>query len=72
MHCRKLYMLYPDLEENLDSLTPVGSIKNEVLKVQQKPTTQVPLTKTVLHKTIKVNTYIKIDDEGDPLQDNRT
>ena len=58
--------------QNLDSLTPVGSIKNEVLKVQQKPMTQVPLTKTVLHKTIEVNTHIKIDDEGDPLRDNRT
>ena len=72
MHCRKLYMLYPHLEENLDSLISVGSIKNEVLKVQQKPTTQVPLTKTVLHKTIEVNAHIKIDDEGDPLQEDRT
>ena len=36
MHCRKLYMLYTDLEENLDSLIPVGSIKNEVLKGSAK------------------------------------
>ena len=72
MHCRKLYMLYPDLEENLDRLIPVGSIKNEVLKDSAKTKTQVPLTKTVLHKTIEVNMHIRIGDEGDPLQEDRT
>ena len=46
-------------------------MKNEALKSSPKPTT-LPLTKTVLHKTIEVNTHIKIDDEGDPLQEDRT